>query len=283
MAEDWTRVEVEATVADYFDMLDSEFRGIPYNKSAHRRDLATLLRSRSDGAIERKHQNISAILIELGFIYIVGYKPLRNYQQLLFEVVHDRLQAATELRTLVAVEVEQPATVPTVDNILRLMVDPPEIAESRGSRYGDKIGKETARPTRIVNYLDLESRNRELGAAGEEFVVRYEVARLSVAGAERLASQIEHVSRTRGDGAGFDVLSFEANGRERFIEVKTTAYGPMVPFFVSRNELSASMELADRYFLYRPFKFREDPRLYSKAGALNEAFHLDPVQYLASA
>ena len=78
MAEDWSRAEVEATVADYFDMLDHELRGRGYNKSAHRRRLAALLNHRTDGAVERKHQNINAILIELGFVYVVGYKPLRN-------------------------------------------------------------------------------------------------------------------------------------------------------------------------------------------------------------
>lgn len=283
MAENWTRVEVEATVADYFEMLESQVRGVPYNKTAHRRALSKLLASRSDGAIERKHQNISAILIELGFIYIEGYKPLHNYQQLLFEITYDRLQSAYELKELVAVEVMQPATVPTVDDILRLMVPAPELAESKGSSYGERHSREVSRPTRIVDYLELESRNQKLGAAGEEFVVQYEIARLTAAGADGLASQIEHVSRTRGDGAGFDVLSFESNGKERFIEVKTTAYGQLVPFFVSRNELSVSKELADRYFLYRPFKFRDNPQLFAKAGALNEAFHLDPVQYLASA
>jgi hypothetical protein len=40
VAEDWTREEVEATVADYFDMLDHEVRGHAYNKTTHRRRLA---------------------------------------------------------------------------------------------------------------------------------------------------------------------------------------------------------------------------------------------------
>jgi len=87
MAEDWSRQEVEATVEDYFAMLHAELRAEPFNKTQHRRHLASLLRARSDGAIERKHQNISAVLIELGFPYIQGYKPLSNYQQLLFDVV----------------------------------------------------------------------------------------------------------------------------------------------------------------------------------------------------
>src|SRR4051794_36194775 len=83
MAEDWSRVEVEATVAAYLEMLDQELRGIAYNKSEARRRLIGMLNGRSEGAIRRKHQNISAILIELGFPAIGGYKPLSNYQGLL--------------------------------------------------------------------------------------------------------------------------------------------------------------------------------------------------------
>ena len=73
---DWSRQEVEATVRDYFDMLASELRGEPFNKAAHNRALRARLDDRTGGAVERKHQNISAVLIGLGFPYINGYKPL---------------------------------------------------------------------------------------------------------------------------------------------------------------------------------------------------------------
>ena len=73
MAGDWSLAEVEATVADYFDMLDHEVRGRDYNKSAHRRRLAALLNHRTDGAIERKHQNIGAIQAKTS--YHVGNSP----------------------------------------------------------------------------------------------------------------------------------------------------------------------------------------------------------------
>jgi hypothetical protein len=279
LAEGWSRLEVEATVADYFDMLNSQVRGVPYNKSAHRRRLSGLLNARSDGAIERKHQNISAVLIELGFIYIEGYRPLRNYQQLLFEVVSDRLANSEHLRSLVVRAVEQPATVPTVDDILGTMVEPPTLETGyRKSGIRDRMFAK-----REIDYLEREARNRSLGLAGEEFVLRYETARLVASGEEGLAAQVEHVSRTQGDGLGFDILSFEVSGRERFIEVKTTAYGPMIPFFVTRNEVAASRELSQGYHLYRAFRFREGPRLYTKAGALDQSFDLDPVHYLATA
>src|SRR5436190_22135999 len=135
MAEDWSAEEVEATVSDYFGMLDQELRAQPYNKTEHRHRLLALLKGRSEGAIERKHQNISAVLIELGFAYISGYKPLTNYQRLLFEVVSRRLSLSPALVELVRSEVTEPAEIPTVDDILSVLVSPPEPDPGK-RRYG---------------------------------------------------------------------------------------------------------------------------------------------------
>ena len=97
MPHDWFRIEVEATGSAHFEMLDLELRGMPYNTTESRRRLMRLLDGRSDGAVERKHRNISAMLIELGFPYIPGCEPLRNYQQLLFDVVVEQMEASAEI------------------------------------------------------------------------------------------------------------------------------------------------------------------------------------------
>jgi hypothetical protein len=281
MAEDWSREEVEATIEDYFSMLHTELRGEHYSKTQHRRDLASLLQARSDGAIERKHQNISAILIELGFPYIQGYKPLRNYQQLLFDVVAARLDPGQPIVEVVEAQVQQPAAVPTVDDILASLVEAPG-PDPAARRYGRLLLRERPVIRRGTDYLELEARNRSLGAAGEEFVVRFEIARLLRVRLDRLAARVERVSQTRGDGIGFDILSFEESGRERLVEVKTTAYGRETPFFVTRNELEISRKEADQYFLYRVFDFRRNPKLFHKQGHIERTFMLDPVQYLAA-
>ena len=70
-------------MADYFEMLRYEANGLPYNKSEHNAALQTRLQSRSKASIEMKHQNISAILDQLGLPYIQGYKPRSNVQELL--------------------------------------------------------------------------------------------------------------------------------------------------------------------------------------------------------
>ena len=81
-----------------------------------------------------------------------------------------------------------------------------------------------------VNYLQREAGDRSLGGAGEEFVVRFEQARLTRAGRESLASKVDRVSISRGDGAGSTPL-LRGHGSERLIEVKTTKYGRETPFF----------------------------------------------------
>jgi hypothetical protein len=47
MTSNWSESEVEAAVADYFDMLRSELTGRKYNKTAHRRALMEQLNNRS--------------------------------------------------------------------------------------------------------------------------------------------------------------------------------------------------------------------------------------------
>ena len=63
MAGTWSKEEVEVIVQDYLSMLGSEILSLPYNKAEHRRNPKRLLSNRSEGSIERKHQNISAVML----------------------------------------------------------------------------------------------------------------------------------------------------------------------------------------------------------------------------
>ncbi|MET4101226.1 hypothetical protein ABIE58_000643 [Roseovarius sp. MBR-78] len=62
----WTDEENDLIVADYFAMLADDIAGRPYNKAEHRRALLPVLNGRSEGSVEFKHQNISAVLKGLG-------------------------------------------------------------------------------------------------------------------------------------------------------------------------------------------------------------------------
>jgi len=67
-------------------MLTLERASAAYSKAQNRRDLMTIVH-RSEGSIERKLQNISAVLDMLGTQWINGYKPLAHYQDALVAAV----------------------------------------------------------------------------------------------------------------------------------------------------------------------------------------------------
>jgi hypothetical protein len=274
---DWTREEVEAIVDDYLSMLASELAGTPYSKAQHRRTLKAKLNGRSDASIEFKHGNISATLIEAGFPYISGYKRRSNYQSLLADIVSGRMSRFTELQDLAAADADRPMVVPEVDDILAVLTERP-----RSPTRPDRVAEPSTSPLRLTtNYLERESQNRSLGAAGEMFVLNYERARQIHEGSERLASRIEHTSRVRGDSEGYDILSFDITGAERLIEVKTTKYGVDTPFFVSRNEVSTSERRASLYHVYRLHGFRRLPQLYTLPGAISRTCTLSAANFLA--
>lgn len=83
-----------------------------------------------------------------------------------------------------------------------------------------------------------DERNRVLGRAGEELVLEHERASLAAAGRGDLARSVRWVSEEDGDGAGFDIASFDPDGRPRLIEVKTTNGWERTPFHITRNELA---------------------------------------------
>lgn len=271
---EWSQTEIEATVADYLHMLCLELSGQNYNKSAHRKQLLGKLNGRSEGAVERKHQNISAILLENGWPYINGYKPLGNYQSMLREIVEIRLRNDPSLDEAAIQATISPATAPLLQDYAKAIVSPPEqhwVASEPTAIY---------RLPQQRDYLEREARNISLGQAGEAFVVNFEHLRLRASGQTKLADKVEHIARSQGDGLGFDVLSFETDGRERFIEVKTTAFGKETPFFISHNEVGFARENAEQFHLYRVFDFRRTPRLFDLPGAVEQHCQMSPSNYI---
>jgi hypothetical protein len=275
--DNWSRVEVEACVASYLTMLALELNGQRYNKTEYAETLMRKLDGRSRGSVEFKHCNISAVLLALGYPSINGYKPRSNYQSELLNVVESQLAGNTIVDAAAQAAVERPASEIAINGSISVWVPAPKPAKVRETapEYAPRFS-----PVRR-DYLAREARNRSLGRAGELFVLELESRRLHAEGKKALSERIEHVAASRGDGLGYDILSFESNGRERLIEVKTTAFGELTPFYVSRNEIARSNADADKYRLYRLFDFREKPRVFQLPGSISGYCALDPVTYLA--
>jgi hypothetical protein len=219
---DWSDVENDLIVADYFAMLADDISGRPYNKAEHRRHLAPLLADRSDGSIEFKHQNISAVLKGLGEDWIPGYKPAFNFQTSLEDAVQrwisahpawlDRLPGSRDAQDRRETPTLWIGPAPTHSNL-----PPPE-------ELGEML--------RIASKFDVASRdarNRTLGRAGEEIILGHERSVLKAAGRYDLADKVRWISEGDGDGAGYDIASFTPEGQPRLIEVKTTNGGTARP------------------------------------------------------
>lgn len=274
----WTDFEVEAVVTVYFQMLRMQEMGQELNKAAHNRQLAMLIPARNIKAIEYKHRNISAVLNLMGVQSIRGYKAAQNFQSSLISAVANELRRDALFDEVGIRSVETPAEKPLLAEFSGFVVEAPR-GRARRVRAGDN---HLIRLPFKRDYLERESRNRSLGLAGELVVLDFESRRLHLEGAKHLCDRIEHSSVLKGDGLGYDVLSFDSDGRERFIEVKTTAYDAETPFFVSPNEVSFSEEQAKSFQTYRLFDFRRNARMFALQGAISSNFLLDPCTYRAS-
>lgn len=235
----WTIGELDAIVADYFSMLDHETRGIPFNKAAHNRALREAGVDRTHGSVEMKHQNISAVLMELGMPWIDGYKPKINYQDAIIEAIGRHLGNPQAIAVVDAV----PAAVQTLPIV------------SIPARRNAAPPREIAHIARKFDVTERDRVNRALGEAGEGMVLEAERSRLSACGREDLAAKVRWVSKEDGDGAGYDVLSYDPDGEKRFLEVKTTRGGIETPFFMSRNEIAFSEDEPERFRLCRVHLF----------------------------
>ncbi len=281
-ARPWSREENEATIAQYFRMLCLEIAGQPFNKAALNRELQAII-GRSRGAIEFKFSNVSALMIQLGYPYVDGYQPRSHTQELLRDVVLERLAADNEFHALAREAVDAPAGIASfgMTSFDSAIVEAPQLSEPDGASY-ERLRTRVVHIVKGTDYLEREARNRSLGLAGEEFVLQIEHERLWTRGEKVLAEKIEHVSKTKGDGAGYDIQSFEVDGTPRLIEVKTTRYGRMTPFFASRNEVEYSSGAGKQYSLYRVFKFDEARQVFVLPGPLTASVLLEPMIYRAS-
>jgi len=177
---------------------------------------------------------------------------------------------------LVAIEksIESPPEEPELENVLSIFDDEPPEYDASYQMIGESLRPPFAFKK---NYLETEARSRTVGLAGEESVLAYKKACLEASGRERLAGRIGHVSVEQGDGAGFDIRSFDDAGDDLLIEVKTTRLCKETPFFISSNEVRFSKSNSSRYSLYRVYRF-DKPRALHSARQHRHPLPADPNQ-----
>lgn len=266
---EWQDDELDAIVADYFVMLEEDLSGRHYVKSKHSRALMARI-GRTHRSVEFKHQNISAVLDELGLPWIPGYMPKRNYQNAIFDAIDRYLT----LRPAILERV--PATHAMETEPETAFVDAPIPAAK------ERIPERLRSLVRKFDPVERDYRNRALGKTGERFVLDLERRRLSRANRADLAGKVRWVAADDGDGAGYDISSFDQSGKARLIEVKTTNGSARTPFYLSRNERDVAEAMPAEWRIYRVHLFATDPRVFTLAPPLENAVNLRPETWRAS-
>jgi Domain of unknown function (DUF3883) len=278
--EDWDDTENDLIVADYFAMLTEELSVRHYNKSEHRRHLLSLLPRRNNSALEFKHRNISAVMDFLGQQKINGYKSLYSYQSSLVDAVIRWLEANPDWAVA-----KHSASGEQVANTLRdgadaiLWIGPAPTFSNEPPPVDPKFAAAVAKKYDVAQ---RDAQNRALGKAGEERVLLHEKAMLQAAHRCDLADKVRWTAIEDGDGAGYDIFSFEPDGRERLIEVKTTNGWDRTPFHITRNEIDVAEANLDTWHLVRLWNFARDPRAFSIRPPLDAHVLLTPTSFLAS-
>jgi hypothetical protein len=267
---DWNAEEIALVVADYFEMLRLELAGQQYNKSEHRRSLQQLI-SRTDGSIEKKRQNISAVLEILELPRINGYQPLAKFQQALLDEIEKYLLQH-------GVPKFEIPKMRGLEEMTSLFIElPPSITPKQVFAKAD-----VSKLMRKFDPAARDAKNRELGMLGEERALENEISILWNRGRRDLAKKVRHVSKEVGDGLGYDIHSFEVNGDDRLVEVKTTTGSMTTPFFITENERLVSIERQRHYKLLRLYDFARSPKVFELSPPLENFVNLRATVYQAS-
>ena len=224
-------------------------------------------------------------MLGLGQPWITGYKPAANFQNALVDGVLRWLDANEDWLS--------PRTLPH------------RVAEAGGGQapfsgelaerlieYGAAPSQRNEPPPvdpefmaaigRKFDVAARDARNRALGRAGEEAVFAEEQRLLRSAGREDLARKARWTSQEDGDGYGYDIASFEPDGREKLIEVKTTNGWERTPFHISANELAVADARRDEWQLVRVWDFARKPSAFVLRPPMHSHVDLTPTSFLAS-
>ncbi len=273
MTKPWSDSEIDLIVADYFAMLRMELAGEAVNKATRNRGLQQLV-PRSRGSIEFKHQNISAVMLGLGQPWIEGYMPAANFQNALVDGVLRWLDKHPDwLRPKVD------ASLARLRETAPLWIGPPPAQRNEPPLVDPEF---MAAIGRKYDVAERDARNRALGKAGEELILAHERTTLRQLGRDDLAERVRWTSVQDGDGFGYDIASFEPDGRDRLLEVKTTNGWERTPFHITRNEMAVAERRREEWHLVRIWNFPRIPNAFVLRPPLSAHVELVPTSFLAS-
>ena len=107
--------------------------------------------------------------------------------------------------------------------------------------------------------LEIKRVMEENGRLGEEFVLNHERKSLRRAGRRDLAERVQWISQ-ESVCEGYDILSYELTGDEKWIEVKATTRNQQVSE-MSNHEWNICCMAGQKYYIYRVSFVRRSPAI----------------------
>lgn len=135
-------------------------------------------------------------------------------------------------------------------------------------------------------YSEHEIINQEIGDKGETLVLENEIRKAKAWNLPfSMLKKIRRVS-LESDDYGYDILSFDKDGNEHYIEVKTTkASYKKLSFIFTRNELEHAKKYGKSYSIVMVFDILQNPRIWNMGNPFVEEpikVQIEPIKYLVS-
>lgn len=83
------------------------------------------------------------------------------------------------------------------------------------------------------------------------------------------------------DHRGYDIRSFESDGEERLLEIKTTNGHARTRFWLSRTQYEVATQNPSTYRVRRVFHFRNGAEMFDIKPPLDAGLRLIPDKYVA--
>lgn len=132
------------------------------------------------------------------------------------------------------------------------------------------------------DYEKINRLNKKLGDRGEKVVLDFEKERLKNT---NYKEKVKRVS-LKSDSLGYDILSFDENGKERYIEVKATrSKVGDANFFLTLNEFKTAQE-KENYYIYLVYDIlSKEPKIWIIGNPFNPEnnhVNLEPINFKVS-
>lgn len=132
-----------------------------------------------------------------------------------------------------------------------------------------------------IDFNSLNAKKKNIGTFGEMLICKDEEKRTS---SYPVTGKVEHVAITKGDGLGYDILSFDEKGEELLIEVKTTKSNAIDNFYLTPKEIEVAKANLN-FRLYRVYDLDMVLGTYKvevyTAEELYKAFAIIPALFVA--